>query len=173
MDSEFMKLLSQMAESELPEGSYTADKLEHYLLDEQLKQNYEQDTDAATTDIQMPAYLREQIITRSKQPDMQVVASPKRFPKRVELFLYSCKVTAAVAASLVIMVTAAITQNQLNSLPQRDDYCTSQMKTTETDIPDTIMRHLSNSSQYINGLLQNFSSNIMNGKDMENKNMKH
>lgn len=173
MDSEFMKLLSQMAESELPEGSHTANQLEHYLFGEQLKQNYEQNTGNVVPDVKTPAYLKEQIITRSKQPDMQAVASPKRFPKRVELFLYSCKVTAAVAASLVIMVTAAITQNQLNSLPQRDDYCTSQMKTTETDIPDTIMRHLSNSSQYINGLLQNFSSNIMNGKDIENENMKH
>lgn len=163
MDSEFIKLLSMMAETELtddnmPEAMKTADRLEHWMPQEQSSQ---QDMLNITQDIRMPEYLKEQILTRSQQPDMQAVTAPKRFSRRMELFLYGCKVSAAVAASLLIMVTASVTQNQLKSLPQPDTTC---QKETEIpmDVSGTILEHLSNGSQYITGWLQDFSNGILN-----------
>lgn len=144
MDSEFIKLLSMMAETELtddsmPEAMKTAERLEHW----------------------MPDYLKEQILTRSQQPDMQALTAPKRFSRRVELFLYGCKVSAAVAASLLIMVTASVTQSQLKTLPQLDT--TSQKETEiQRDVSGTILEHLTNGSQYVTGWLQDFSDGIVN-----------
>ncbi len=166
MDSEFIKLLSRMAETELtddsmPEAMKTADRLEYWMLKEPSEQSYQQDMINITQDIRMPDYLKEQILTRSQQPDMQAVTAPKRFSRRMELFLYGCKVSAAVAASLLIMVTASVTQNQLKSLPQPD---TAYQKETEIpiDVSGTILEHLSNGSQYITGWLQDFSNGILN-----------
>lgn len=156
MDQEFMKLLSQMAECELPEGNQTAEQLEQ-----------------SVSDIQMPAYLQEQIMNRSKQADMQPISTPRRFSKRMELFLYSCKVTAAVAASLAIMVTTAITQNQYNLQSQKDTLFETQIPAAKSDIPDTIMNHLSSGSEYITNLLQNFSNDIVSKKALEKEYIKH
>lgn len=164
MDSEFIKLLSTMAETELtddslPEAMKTADRLEHWMPQEQSCS--QQDMINIAQNIRMPGYLKEQILTRSQQPDMQAVTAPKRFSRRMELFLYGCKVSAAVAASLLIMVTASVTQNQLKSLPQPD---TTSQKETEipTNVSGTILEHLSNGSQYITGWLQDFSNGILN-----------
>ena len=78
MDSEFIKLLSRMAETELtddsmPEAIKTADRLEYWMLKEPSEQSYQQDMINITQDIRMPDYLKEQILTRSQQPDMQAV----------------------------------------------------------------------------------------------------
>lgn len=159
MDSEFMKLLSMMAETELtddsmPEAMKTAERLEHWMPEGLPEQIPEQD-------IRMPDYLKEQILTRSQQPDMQALTAPKRFSRRVELFLYGCKVSAAVAASLLIMVTASVTQSQLKTLPQPDT--TSQKETEiQKDVSGTILEHLTNGSQYVTGWLQDFSDGIVN-----------
>lgn len=159
MDSEFIKLLSVMAETELtddsmPEAMKTAQRLEHWIPEGLPEQSLEQD-------IRMPDYLKEQILTRSQQPDMQALTAPKRFSRRVELFLYGCKVSAAVAASLLIMVTASVTQSQLKTLPQPD---TTSPKETEIqrDVSGTILEHLTNGSQYVTGWLQDFSDGIVN-----------
>ncbi len=156
MDSEFIKLLSVMAETELtddsmPEAMKTAQRLEHWIPEGLPEQK----------DIRMPEYLMDQILTRSRQRDMQALTAPKRFSRRVELFLYGCKVSAAVAASLLIMVTASVTQSQLKTLPQPD---TTSPKETEIqrDVSGTILEHLTNGSQYVTGWLQDFSDGIVN-----------
>ena len=172
MDQEFVKLLSQMAECELPEGIQTVGQIEQYLYTEQESANQKEPTTQPVSGIQMPAYLREQLIHRSKQADMHPVSTPRRFSKRTELFLYSCKITAAVAASLAIMLTTAITQNQYNLQSQKDTLYETQIPEAKSDIPDTIMNHLSSGSEYITSLLQNFSNNIVNKNTSEKENTK-
>lgn len=173
MDSEFIKLLSTMADAGISddnrqEALKSANQLEHWVLENQQKQSFEPDTKDTVQDIKMPAYLKEQIITRSQQPDIQVLTTSKRISRRMELFLYGCKVAAAVAASLVIMVTTAITQNQINSLPQADTSSLTQTE-NEIDVSGTIMEHLNGSSEQITSWLQNFSSNIMKPNQKKTK----
>lgn len=166
MDSEFIKLLSMMAETELtddnmPEAMKTAEQLEHWMPEKLPEQGSRQDIINTAPDIRMPDYLKEQILTRSRQPDMQALTAPKRFSRRMELFLYGCKVSAAVATSLLIMVTASVTQSQLRTLPQPE---TTFPKETEIqrDVSGTILEHLTSGSRYVTGWLQDFSSGIVN-----------
>lgn len=161
MDSEFIKLLSEMAENEPENSNRTVSQLEHYLYEEQLRQHYEQDIKSPTVNARMPAYLKEQIITHRELLDMQTVTTPKRLSKRMELFLYSCKVTTAVAASLVLMFTASVTQNHLNAIPQDS----SMIQKQNINIGGNIIKHLNSGSQTVTNWLQDFSGGLFEQKE--------
>lgn len=160
MEPEFLKLLSQMAEEELTKdnisnAAHTANQLEQFIA-----------ADSSVEHTFMPSYLKEQIINRAHQPDIHFEKNTKKFPKQLELFLFSCKVTAAVAASLLIMVTATATQSKLS--------CTDalqaglfQSKKTDIDVSDTIMKHLNNGSLQITSWLQSVSTTIMGDEKTE------
>lgn len=154
MDPEFLKALSQMAEEELnPDNISNANQSVNYL--EQLIAN-----DPAYEHTFMPSYLKEQITSRIHQPDIQVGKSVRKFPKRLELFLYGCKVTAAIAASLLIMIMGSITQNNLPSMeiPEARPY---QSKEADIDISGTIMKHLNKGSLEVTNWLQSVSNSLM------------
>ena len=154
MDPEFLKALSQMAEEELgSDNILNANQSANYL--EQLIVN-----DSACEHTFIPSYLKEQITSRIHQPDMQMGKSVRKFPKHLELFLYGCKVTAAIAASLLIMIMGSITQNNLSpiEIPQAKQY---QSKETDIDISGTIMKHLNNGSLEVTNWLQAVSNSLM------------
>ncbi|MCM1498029.1 MAG: hypothetical protein NC124_06135 [Clostridium sp.] len=136
MDSELIKLLTEMAQEQS-----NGDELDD------------------SSGLRMPRYLKEQIITRTTQPDMQITAAPRRISKRLELFIYSCKVTAAVAACLVMMITFSATQNHFPSLPEQTE------SLLEADFAEnalnSIIDQLNDGSQNITSWLQNFSGDIM------------
>ncbi|MCM1158087.1 MAG: hypothetical protein NC300_05140 [Bacteroidales bacterium] len=144
MDSEWINLLSQMADAKITDSDFS--KIGN-------KFNEPECT-------RMPAYLKEQIITRTAQPDMQTAAMPKRFSKRMELFLYSCKVTAAVAACLLLMITFSVTQSRLSALPEEKKTQAASEYPAES-ILGTITDYLTDKSRYITVQLQNFSHDIM------------
>ena len=167
MNSEFIELLSKMAETDLttnnlPEAKKNVVELETFLIQE-TDEHTKQDKCSSLPN-KMPAYLKEQIITRTKQPDMQMFPTPKRFSKRLELFFYGCKVTGAVAASLMIMFATTITQTQIHTRSPEDNRLTQKersLHTNEETVSSTITKQLSSSSQYITTWLKNFSSTLL------------
>lgn len=160
MEPEFLELLSQMADADLtkeqPENAVqAANHLEQYIAD-----------DSQCEQIFMPSYLTEQMINRVQQPDLQVELSARKLPKQLELFLYGCKVTAAVAASLLIMITATTMQNRLSSMERKTDFSVSS-KAAEFDVPAKIMEQLDKGSLGITSWFQSISANIT-GSEKDN-----
>lgn len=131
MDAEFLEQLKKMAEMDIPD----------------MKEEY-----------QMPAYLKEQIIERTKQPDIQPVSAKRKCSKRMELFLYSCKVSAAVAASLVIIITVSATQSSISTVPNRNTSVMEHLQ--EFSEPNRISQKISKGSQSITNWLQDFPAEL-------------
>lgn len=68
---------------------------------------------------QAPAYLAGQILERTRQMDIRASVALKKTPKRVQLALYSLKVSAAVAFSLVMLFAVTNFQNMGLTQPER------------------------------------------------------
>lgn len=169
MDAEFLEQLKKMAEMEIP------DEFESHQTDKPQEDKICTFLPDTKSEHQMPAYLKEQIINRAKQPDMQPVSSKRKRSKRMELFLYSCKVTVAVAASLVIIITLSATQGAITELPHRDTSAieNQQLETatdnliredaaTEQDFSEQnkISQKISESSESITDWLQDFPGKL-------------
>lgn len=136
-DTEFLQLLEDMASDE------------HPLDDCSIKEANLLERDAGSN--RMPAYLKEEILTRVAQPDIQIVATPRKISKRMEFFLYSCRVTVAVAASLLLLFVASFSQSIVT--PQQEANTQTQL-----DVTDAITDHFTNNSTAITGWLQSFPS---------------
>lgn len=107
---------------------------------------------------QMPAYMKEQLITRMEQPDIQTASSVKKLSKKLELFLFGCKVTAAVAASLLIMITSSLTGNPTAETTPVSVPSVKQEK--EFDVTGQIIKQLNSSSSGVTSWLQSISETI-------------
>ncbi len=156
-DTEFLQLLEDMASDEHPLDDRSikqANLLEQHMKEEHLIHSYELDEIPNADSNRMPAYLKEQILTRVSQPDMQIVATPRKISKRMEFFLYSCRVTVAVAASLLLLFVASFSQSIV--APQ-----SGANTQTQLDVTDAITDHFTNNSTAITGWLQSFSKQIM------------
>ncbi len=171
MDTEFLEQLKQMAEMDITD-ELSPEYSDAFSINDTVKQSQNTLHNMDTT-YQMPAYLKEQIITRTKQADFQVVSTKRKYSKQTELFLYSCKVTAAVAASLAIIITLSITQEQLQNSQYRNNSVTESWEhpvkednfsTDEKVAPDQISKKISNHSQSITDWLQDFSGNLFESK---------
>lgn len=167
MDSEFIKLLSEMASMPLDANNpadalAAANRLEEHTLSDLAQHDAFPDLQNNPSGIRMPAYLKEQIIRRTSQPDMQIRSTPRRFSKRMELFLYSCKVTAAVAACLMMVITFSMLQGSEYSLSKQTE------SLLETNIMEntinSIVTQLNNGSRNITLWLQNVSVDITGNK---------
>ena len=149
-DSDFLQRLNDMASEEhLPDDC----SMEHANALEQ-----------SSIPLRMPDYLKEQILERAAQPDIQVVTTPRHISRRMELFLYSCRVTAAVAASLLILLVTSLTQEPFHSTSEPP-------ARVQVDVTGTITEHFSDSSQNITGWLQDFSKQMMHG-NLQKKELK-
>ena len=156
-DTEFLQLLEAMASDEHPLDDCSikqANLLEQHMKEEHLIHSYELDEIPDADSNRMPAYLKEQILTRVSQPDMQIVATPRKISKRMEFFLYSCRVTVAVAASLLLLFVASFSQSIVAPQPGANTQ-------TQLDVTDAITDHFTNNSTTITGWLQSFSKQIM------------
>ena len=180
MDSEFLEQLKQMAELDIPEN---------FSLDKAIESSTEEMHTSSMNSIDslqitleehthMPAYLKEQMINRTKQPDMQPVSVKRKRSKRLELFLYSCKVSAAVAASLAIIITVSATQSSISELPDNSYSATGSLlqdntsenedwnvETSEvnnkTYKKNDISKKINDSSRSITNWLQTFPDKIL------------
>ena len=72
----------------------------------------------------------------------------------MEFFLYSCRVTVAVAASLLLLFVASFSQSIVTPHPGANTQ-------TQLDVTDAITDHFTNNSTTITGWLQSFSKQIM------------
>lgn len=186
MDADFLKELKRMADIEIPENAstndaddfsntFSTDSIDRYskVHKDNLQKGMLLDIEASYP---MPAYLKEQIIERTKQPDIQPMSSKRKRSKKLELFLYSCKVSAAVAASLVIIITVSVTQGKIADLPQQDtiaierqqresttnDNLTREHTLSEQDFSkqSKISEKINKSSESITNWLQDFPGNL-------------
>lgn len=162
MDKEFLEMLSQMANETLSNDNATHAAETANRLEQIISQDNKYDHSF------MPAYLKEQMINRIGQPDIQAEKSAKRISKQMELFLFGCKVTAAVAASLLIMVTTTTMQSRLPKDGTFKEPFSYQTEMENIDISGNIMKHLNKGSSDITNWLQSVSSAIMGG-NTENK----
>lgn len=102
--------------------------------------------------IKAPSYIKESINKRVQMPDMRLNNRIKETSKRMELFLYSLKTTAAVVGALMLLISISYinTSNVLNE------------KTI--DFPSvSISSQLYEKSNEVVHIVNYFSSRIING----------
>lgn len=107
-----------------------------------------------------PAYLRDEILERSRCPDVQASKTIYRTSKRMQLFLYSLKVGLAVAASLFMLNLSyemeTIDVRVLQNLPEN----------TQT----SILEKIDEESRRVNDYLQNFGGRLLHIEYEEEEN---
>ena len=65
--------------------------------------------------LEPPAYLSEEILSRSKQPDLLIAREISRTSKKLQLLTYSLKVCTAVACSIIMLFSINLTKLQIES----------------------------------------------------------
>ncbi len=192
MDEEFLKLLQEMAnipdfpsepqaENFLDASTTAANQKAEQLAD------YVSNT-SFKNDAEIPAYLKNQILNRVHQPDIQrIVNSPtpkKPYSKQLELFFYSCKVAGAVAAAFAIMISSSLTRQWMqengNKLIESPTAFTASDTGSPSSTSDTkpdkanadgntirITEHFNKGSSAFTSWLQNISDFLVNGKKEE------
>lgn len=100
-----------------------------------------------------PAYLKEEIVKRTRQIDVQTVVKVKRTTKRMQLMLYSLKVGFAVVASIFLLTITTNFQNMKSVKLQ------SQQKQTESvERKESITDKLNQGSSFVNDALNDMTS---------------
>ncbi len=118
-----------------------------------------------------PGYLKEEILNRAHQIDVQASVKLKETSRQVQLMLYSLKVGFAVAASIFLL---AVTTNVQNMDPQQPkEQKTEQMQEQRgaREQEESIVNKLRRGSKEITGLLNEISSGFFRIEmdDSENK----
>lgn len=137
--------------------------------------------------LEPPAYLAEEIIARSKQPDLLIAQKVCRTSRQIQLLTYSLKVCTAVALSIMMLFSINLTSmkiasisepSSITNIQQSDknqnfiENTTGQKMAEPSDIePNTktdkkehsdITGHLRSGAQNITESLQNFTESIFN-----------
>ena len=100
-----------------------------------------------------PAYLKEEIVKRTRQVDVQTVVKVKRTTKRMQLMIYSLKVGLAVVASIFLLTITTNFQNMKSVAPQE------QRKQTESvQRKESITDRLNQGSSFVNDALNSMAS---------------
>lgn len=84
--------------------------------------------------IQAPKHLKASVLTRSRQPDIRFIAGTNQVSRRLQLFYFSLKVSAAVLCALTLLTAAPALSSRLEtrsdkqlSYYERIDNLTSQL----------------------------------------------
>lgn len=99
-----------------------------------------------------PVYLKDNILNRTKMPDIKVKTQLKVVSKKTELFFYSLKTTAAVVCALLLLFSVSYV-NQSNVLEQQQ----------RVSVSSDIGSKLYEKSNDIVHIMNYFSNRIMNG----------
>lgn len=103
--------------------------------------------------LEPPAYLKEEIVKRTRQIDVQTVVKVKCTTKRMQLMLYSLKVGFAVVASIFLLTITTNFQNMKSVKLQ------SQQKQTESvEREESITDKLNQGSSLVNDALNDMTS---------------
>lgn len=134
---DFMQILEHTSEC-----TWCAERLAEALMQE----------DAAS---EPPSYLPEQILERTKQLDVQATVTIRQTSKKLQLFLYSLKVGAAVAFSLLILgVTANFQDVSFTQL---------EMPAAEQEEKETVLKKVSQAADSATEKMNEFADQILNG----------
>lgn len=115
-----------------------------------------------------PRYLKEEILNRTRQLDVQASVKLKETSRQVQLMIYSLKVGLAVAASIFLLTITANVQNlEPNVLENHRTEQTQESREREEGVVGRLRRH----SKEITGLLNDISSGLfrieMDGSENE------
>lgn len=102
-----------------------------------------------------PSYLPEQILERTKQLDVQATVTIKQTSKKLQLFLYSLKVGAAVAFSLLVLgVTANFQDVSFTQL---------EVPVVEQEEKETVLDKVNQAADSVTEKMNEFANQILNG----------
>ena len=101
-----------------------------------------------------PAYLKEEILRRTRQMDVQAAIHIRETSRRVQFWLYSLKVGLAVMASIFLLMVTANVQN-MDFDTHRTDQVQRQDISKEVSITDTLKQK--------SGEISNILNNLSNG----------
>lgn len=112
-----------------------------------------------------PAYLSGQILDRVKQLDVQAQTVVKQTSRKFQLWLYSMKVGAAVAFSLLLLgVTANFREMGLpgQGIPGEKGYLEENRLTEETK-EDSLLQEISRAADGVTMKMNEFANLLLNG----------
>lgn len=101
--------------------------------------------------LEPPVYLEEEIISRSRQPDLLIAQKINRTSRQIQLLTYSLKVCTAVALSIIMLFSINLTSLKTATLPEPSPI---------TEEQQDITGHLRNGAQTITESLQNFTKSV-------------
>ncbi|EOS45968.1 hypothetical protein V1226_11300 [Lachnospiraceae bacterium JLR.KK009] len=112
-----------------------------------------------------PKYLKEEIISRTRQLDVQAAVKIKETSKQVQLMVYSLKVGLAVAASVFLLTVTADIQNMGFGQPQQPQAPPGNQQAVQEEqkgqgAEGNLISRLRQGSKDITGLLNEFSNGL-------------
>lgn len=108
-----------------------------------------------------PAYLSEEILSRSKQPDLLIAQKINRTSRQIQLLTYSLKVCTAVAISIVMLFSINLTNLKIASVSEPSSITEIQAEQeTNQKEPLDITGHLRDKAQNVTESLQSFTKAI-------------
>lgn len=117
-----------------------------------------------------PAYLEEEILLRSKQPDLLIAQKMNRTSRQIQLLTYSLKVCTAVVLSIVMLFSINLTNLKIASvtepspITQTHLLAAHQEKERENAVEGkehyNIMEYMRDGAQNVTESLQNFTKTI-------------
>lgn len=105
-----------------------------------------------------PKYLKEEILSRTQQMDIQAAVRIKQTSKQVQLMMYSLKVGFAVAASIFLLTITTGIQNMDIQSQQKEKQRTEWMQERKKEEEDSFIDKLSYGSRRITDMLNDFSN---------------
>lgn len=118
-----------------------------------------------------PGYLKEEILNRVHQIDVQASVKLKETSRQVQLMLYSLKVGFAVAASIFLLAITTNIQDMNPELPKEQQVAQMQEQRERQEQEESIVSKLRRGSKEITGLLNEISCGFFRIEmdDSENK----
>ncbi len=104
-----------------------------------------------------PRYLKEEILSRTRQLNVQASVKLKETSRQVQLMIYSLKVGLAVTASIFLLTVTANVQNMDRDFSE--NYRTEQAQESQ-EREESVVGRLKRHSKEITGLLNDISSGL-------------
>lgn len=119
------------------------------------------------TSVIPPVYLKEQILERTRQMDVQTAAAVRKTSARMQLILYSLRVGAAVLVSVLILgITAVLKQADAFEAGQNR---WEEIRSEETDPTEkrSVLKKMNEAADGAAEKLNNFTNQLINGGKTE------
>lgn len=111
--------------------------------------------DSETAAVEPPSYLGDEIRERTKQLDVQAAVTVKRTSEKIQLLMYSLRVGAAVALSILLLGVTANFQNV--------EFLQVEQQRTEGLQEESMMKKIDRATDGITQGMSEFANQILNG----------